>query len=450
MRRARLSILLFVAVTAVSLHAQRIGPPELNRRGAAVDRLHVWVESVRQHRPGIADEAVARIARWTPAEIDDLWIELRILLVLMDEPGNSSFYVDIRGRRGQVSSRVVYTGSELTRLRRLALDLHGRDPQVRRTPDYDRQIAEARNRVLKRGAAMHTTIALTHPRDVQDGQVNPFASNRPWSVLFSDGRQVGVDRAANHWTFARMLLGRVTPAPSSDDAVRRWYQASGAALLRDLQLNPDHFDDALRLFPDDARLLLLAGSLHETLASPSLQALLKSASLPIATTFSIGSARAELGRAEPLLRRAVSIDPHDAEARIRLGRILSLQGRHAEALTELKQVNQSAPGLLQYYASLFTGDAAEALGRLDEAHVAYTRAASLYPRAQAPRFALSQLIAGAGDLRAAGDALDRALSDASEPTPDDDPHWTYHVAVGRDADALLVKAYRALYAETAP
>ena len=110
----------------------------------------------------------------------------------------------------------------------------------------------------------------------------------------------------------------------------------------------------------------------------------------------------------------------------------------------------SAPAMLQYYRSLFTGDAAEALGRVDEARAAYERAAVLYPMAHAPRLALSQMAAREGDTIAASNTLELVLSSTSDPAPDDDPFWTYHVAVGRDANALLAEAYRALTAEATP
>ena len=55
----------------------------------------------------------------------------------------------------------------------------------------------------------------------------------------------------------------------------------------------------------------------------------------------------------------------------------------------------------RYYRSLFTGDAAEALGHVDEARAAYERAAVLYPKAHSPRFALSQMAARDGNTIAA-------------------------------------------------
>ena len=235
-----------------------------------MDRLHVWVESVRLRDAGNTDEAVARVAQWTPAQLDDLWIELQSLHELMENPRHSSaFQAWIDSPRGGFSARVVYTGSELDRLRRLALSLGGRDPRKVSTPDYDRQVRAARNRMLKRGTLLHTAVALTNPRDVVAGPVSPFSTRRDASILFADGRQVGVDRAANQWKFARAILGLVRPVAPADSGVRAWYRASSAVLLREVHLHADHFNEALRLFPDDAMVTMLGGGLHEAFASSS-------------------------------------------------------------------------------------------------------------------------------------------------------------------------------------
>ena len=115
MRRARLSTILSVAAMAATLHAQGLRNPsistDLNRRGASVDRLHVWVESIRQRDSGNTDEAVARVAQWTSVELDDLWIELQTLHELIENPRQSTFNVWVDSSRGEVSRRAVYTGS---------------------------------------------------------------------------------------------------------------------------------------------------------------------------------------------------------------------------------------------------------------------------------------------------------------------------------------------------
>jgi hypothetical protein len=92
---------------------------------------------------------------------------------------------------------------------------------------------------------------------------------------------------------------------------------------------------------------------------------------------------------------------------------------------------------------LFLGAEEEALGRLAQARAAYTEAAALYPRAQAPRLGLSQLAHRTGDRVAAraepAPALPPYVSDLK-----DDPWWTYRSAPGRHTDHLLAVVYHAL------
>jgi tetratricopeptide (TPR) repeat protein len=161
----------------------------------------------------------------------------------------------------------------------------------------------------------------------------------------------------------------------------------------------------VRLFPDDPFLLRLRGGYHDALASSEVQAFARSSGVAV----NIGSAQSELRAAESHYRRALALD--DAvDTRIRLGRAPSLQNRHAEALAFLGLLDADAPPHLQYYAALFTGRAAEARGRAGEAREAYERAAALFPRAQAPRFALSHLAASQGDLASATTVLERCWS----------------------------------------
>ena len=67
---------------------------------------------------------------------------------------------------------------------------------------------------------------------------------------------------------------------------------------------------------------------------------------------------------------------------------------------------------------------------------AYERAAAIYPGAQSPRLALSELAARAGERTVAAPAALAAIA----VTPDResaDPWWSYHVAAGRSVTARL-------------
>ena len=173
-----------------------------------------------------------------------------------------------------------------------------------------------------------------------------------------------------------------------------------------LQIHPSHLARALQLFPADADLLFFNGCHHETLATPELQRM--SRTLPRELNGTIGSERSELRQAETFFRRALATTPNFAEARIRLGRVLGLQGRHAEAVDQLRAAPPTDP-LLAYYAAMFLGAEVEALGRSAEARGWYERAAALYPSAQSPFWRSASSRSAEADRPAATRALDQAF-----------------------------------------
>jgi tetratricopeptide (TPR) repeat protein len=154
--------------------------------------------------------------------------------------------------------------------------------------------------------------------------------------------------------------------------------------------------------------------------------------------FAVESERGELRQAEGYFRRALEIAPDHVEARLRLGRVLGLVGRHDDAARELRRALPSAgEDVLRYYGELFLGAEEEALKQYDAAFDAYRRAAALYPTAQSPWLALSSLGRRRGDRAAALRALQQLFDLPSDRLERDDPWWTYHVAQARNADRLL-------------
>ncbi|HSL24135.1 MAG TPA: tetratricopeptide repeat protein [Vicinamibacterales bacterium] len=334
-----------------------------------------WVERVERHTPGTLDDAAAEIAEWPAADLE----------------------------------------AALNGLRRYGSDVAREGRQ---------------NHILRRGALLHTDIAILDPARA--------AAFRGWStsarlevVLGMDGRDLGSGSVSAHWEFARTLLAMVAPHPREDGFVRRWYRAVAGYQLKRLWLGivPAHLEQALRLFPDDADLLFLKGGLHETFASSRCQPIRRRQ--PV--TF--GSAREEHERAARAFSRALASNPDLIEARVRLGRVLGQLGRHEEAARELRAAAPVVEDpLLQYYAALFLGAEEAALGRTDAARASFERGASLFPTAQSARLALSALALRSGDDAGALRALREA---AALPSDRDDPWWTYHVAYAAAADTLL-------------
>jgi VWFA-related protein len=425
------------------------------RPGARIPRLEAWLGAVERHQPGASDDAVRMVESWTAADLVELATDLAVTVALIDDPGHAVMWMVDPERRGR-PERAPYSSEEERRLRALAADAAlrcARDPLLRPDTDARRQARRCSNRLLKRGAILHTDAAV----QFGDRTTVPDASDEPerWGVRFTDGRSLGRVDNAGHWTLARALLDNVAPDPRKDETVRLWYVATSAYGQRH-ERHVRQEERAVELFPHDAEVLFLAGSLHETFASPRMQRLARSLRLPAGVTHGIGSEEAELRQAEQRLRRAVESRPAFTEARIRLGRVLHLRGRPEPAVRELERAlaglsagraRGADDGLLAYYAEMFLGAAQEARGRLDRARSAYTRAAALYPDAPSPRLALSRLALSANDRTAALEALGQALRPPAEGEARDDPLWRYHVVQGREADAWLEKLRASLALE---
>jgi hypothetical protein len=90
--------------------------------------------------------------------------------------------------------------------------------------------------------------------------------------------------------------------------------------------------------------------------------------------------------------------------------------------------------IVQYYGWMFYGAALGQAGLPDEGLQAFRSAAALYPAAQSPQLAISQLAADSGDPALARAALERVFAPAVESRPDD-PWWNYFAGSGRNDTA---------------
>ena len=338
-----------------------------------------WAELVRQHEPGVLDDAVFALADW-PAE--DLQAALN------------------------------------------GLEAYGKWL-------FDRQTQEPMNDLLKRGALLHTDLAMLVPHRARRFYGLPNWSSE-YAVEASDGQALGSRAISGHWRFARTLLARVEPNPAKDATVHAWYCAVAAYLQgqREHAVAFQHLEDARRFIRADPQVWFHSGVLHETFASPSLQ---------VAARGGRGTAirprRVELDEAARYFRLVVRAQPKHAEARLRLGRVLHLLGRHDEAVTELRAVSDATQEpLLAYYAELFLGGALEALGRLAEARACFERAAVLRPDAQSPLLALSQLARQSGERAEAVRFIEQVMALPASPNQRYDPLWDYDLAAARHVE----------------
>jgi tetratricopeptide (TPR) repeat protein len=388
--------------------------------------LRAWLAAIDQHRPGAMDEPLLYFAQRPLAELEALFVDVVALLE----------YVKNSGKRPARRARGEFKPEELDELRQIAAREAQRDP----------------NRLARRAALFHTDLARFWPGGTGAGQIGdtgsgPAIAPRRTGVLLDDGAQRGVAAGSLHWDFARELLDMVAPDPARDAWVRRWYQATASLFAIDHQYAEadPHFKKARRLFPRDATLLVHIGCFYEALGAPRLQDAMQAAILPYGVKFDVAGERQNLRAAADAFREAVALDNGLVEARLRLGRVSGLLGRNDEARRLLQQVlNETTDLRTSYYAALFAGAEEQAAGQFDEARRYFERAAGLYPLAQSPHFALSQLAWVAGDSRAALAALQASLKPGKLRSLVDDPWWEYFDGFGGGGEAL----FRELFAET--
>jgi tetratricopeptide (TPR) repeat protein len=385
--------------------------------------LQEWVTAIRDHRPGDEDGDVRRVSAWSSQETEILFPYLDALLQLLWVPDRPRLQKPLRR----------FSQDDMRLLRQLA-KLAVRDIDV--------------NTVLKRAALLHTDVALF-------GLVNPEPiAASPWDrtrdlaprstagrqvvIRLLDGQFVGLELGSFHWYLARRILDAVDPAPDRDETVRFWYRAVAATLAESYNfadLTP-HLERAQTLFPSDAHILYAAACLEEVLAAPRVQHEVEAMVLPRGVTIrGVFSTAHHLQRADTLFQQVFTIDRSLFEAQVRLARVRGLSGHHNEAAIELRQIiPQLQDDIVTYYGLMFLGQMEEELGRPDDAVEAYTRAATLFRRAQSPHIAISRVARRAGDRAGALRSLQIALT---MPLERRDPWWEYFSGPGRHAETLL-------------
>lgn len=427
MRRAFLSCLTAIWLVGSALLAgQNIPLHDLSR-------LRLWLVAVDRHQPGAADDAAKVMGSWSDDDLDRLFIDVNALVHLVRSARS--------GRVPLPSGVRPFTPSEMSDLASLA----------------DAERLRMDNRLVKRGALLHTDIAsLGLARgSLSLGRVagRQLLVPRSVSILVHDGLGAGMRDASVHWEFARLLLDQVIPEPGRDLTVVAWYRAS-ALFFAAHHMYADampHLERALRLFPTDAALLVDSGCIYEALGAPAIQNFAATAILPTGVTLAVRSGDANWRQAERLFRRAVELDEGLAEAHLRLGRVIGLQGRHAEAVVELeKAAAASDEKRLQYFAQLVLGAEYHAVNHVDRARQAFDQAAALYPRAQSPRLGASQLARQIGDRTGALRALQPVLEAGTSESQRYDPWWTYYDGPGGDVDRAIAEMRAALYLADRP
>jgi tetratricopeptide (TPR) repeat protein len=264
-----------------------------------------------------------------------------------------------------------------------------------------------------------------------------------------DGTAVGQMAGTYHWEFMRRLIDRL-PAKDDRRRIAQIYLRATAAELERWGEYPElsvQLAAGRKLLGDDSVLLMYEGTMYQAYAGARAQRFFterrraQSKDRPIITVMSNPTMLGNNLRSAPLnngvgdalpavrglrqqaartFRRALSLDPALAEARIRLAQIVGDDDQHEEAVTELTRA-MAAPltPFLGYYAALVMGREQRALGQLDEAQASFERARAIYPAAAPPRFGLSEIALTRGDA----DRARALLSDLTPPQGDVNLLW---------------------------
>jgi hypothetical protein len=443
---------------------EEVGPGRL-------ERLEQWLKAAARHSPGEDDEALTEAASWTNADLKKLWLDVNALVqIIRLPPDRRPSRFTVRSADQKRVTQVSYKPAQFRRLTILACSAGGNlnDPPGERTTHgvdcigaADELDADLRrlstlvraakvngddNYIIRRGALLHGDVAMLAPYSMEaPGDVRPTGGLERFRMEISDGQEVDLRQSAVHWEVARMLLDFVRPRgsdhadPGHDDMVRQWYRATASWMQLREDHDKVHLDRARTIFPNDPDILFLSASQHETYGGVPIQAAVRSAVLPTGVTMDVGVERVELREAEGLYRRVLELRPGHAEARLRYGRVLGGLAKHAEAAPELRRAVAELTDPEQlYYAQLFLGVEEMALGNREAARAAYDRAAQLFPQAQSPLLALSEIARRSGDRNGALRAIDRLFTlSGADRDEHDDPWWWYYTEQARDAEDLL-------------
>jgi tetratricopeptide (TPR) repeat protein len=413
------------------------GPAGVSRPGAmtpaSLEALRSWVDAVNSHLPGHRDASLVTVSSLTYEQRSILNDALPLFLNYLLAKGGAI--------RTESDRHIAAIGIA-----------------ARRMPGTDA--------FLKRAAVLHSDAAVVGvvtaaappaPKaNSSRGSVSPLLSDRP-IYLDRDGEIVGEAYSNWNWPFARSLLDLLEAKPGDDPFVGRWYHATAAVMLRKgwYAEASSHLAHAGTTLPVDPQILFDRATYAEIQGLPVHQVLLSAEDLValrarrFGRTYQRGAGTQRaiaLGipppevaneEAERLFRQTLAADPTFVEARVRLGRLLYERKRYEEAARELDTALAAKPtGVVAFYARLFAGRTAQALGRITDAAGHYRDADALFPGAQSALLAQSQLALLSADVAAALEPIGRIQRLLSR-VPTEDPWWIYHLAAGRDADALL-------------
>jgi tetratricopeptide (TPR) repeat protein len=309
---------------------------------------------------------------------------------------------------------------------------------------------------LTRALVLHTDIAVAE-HDAGERIERRFGDGTIW---LEDGRETGRREPSAHWGLALGIAKALADHkdPAGPRVALRWFQTAGALfqLWADCSLLAAYVEEGLGRWPDDARLLLSRGTLHQIYADPRVQQFVRrqNDARPMTIVRQVGPRRPtargpmaavwERQAAEADLRRALALDPTLVEARIRLAHVVGDRGNadDAVALAEAALITPLPP-FFETYAALILGRNHARAGRFAAARAAFDRAAALAPDAQAPRIGLAHVaLAERRPVDAVAGLAATLGPRRSDEVVDTDP-WTIYFRIHEPEADVWLTALRA-------
>jgi len=445
-RRART-----IVVTVLALGVANAGTagPSKSASPSTVLALQAWVAAVKGHTPGQADAAVQTVTGFTYAMREDLDAGMGLFMYALVSRKSTidreNPAVELVGEAGKHAS-----DDPLAFLKRAEV-LHGDAAMF-----GDRYVAEVETPADAETPVRRLKVdpASGMPIDVHDeSRVHPLL-NRRAVTLDKDGEILGHAVSSWNWPFARWLLDIVQRKTPGDPFIPEWYHATTAYMFANglYAEATTHVQRAGEVLPEDPNLLFDRACYAEILGLPMHQVLVPDESdaqrgvnqaqwlarRRVTSRGVLGIPRGSVtnAEAERLFRHTLRVESSFVEARVRLARLLELRKRHEEAAAELKTALAANPtGVVGFYAHLFAGRTEQALGRLDAAAHHFAEASALFPDAQSALLASSQIALLGSDVSASLGPVSRLGPESALSTAD--PWWHYHLAAGRDAEALM-------------
>jgi inner membrane protein len=252
-----------------------------------------------------------------------------------------------------------------------------------------------------------------------------------------------------HLSRARHLVTELRTIQPSGDFQRGWYLLASAILQgsKSVANADDLLEEARRLFPQDAELLVSTGAAFELHGAVSYGT---GADRRMSSTVREIEPDAEIRRAfqsaARYLNEAATLAPELDEAHLRLGRVLHRLGQIDRAAGELDAVRRHAQdGSFKYLAAIFDAALESTKGRPQRAAELYKEALEILP-AQSAFVGLSHSYYELGR----GDDAAQALESVFRlPAKQPDPWFAYLASDAWHTDSRL-KAMRALVTQPTP